>query len=354
MSRKIGLVEADVSQKIALGMYNLAKSGKVADNIFKKCALTNFFKIRDDIDPNTEMRQRKRFSTAGSGYGLTALLEYNEDPNQEWIEGLDQIKLQVYEEVKNAVYKYKSLATAVVFAEEDTDAVKGDADLIGMIKHRIKNAQKTGLKNLNTALYAVERANAKTISSLLDFVRIDPTEDREVGGINGQDREWWRNRTQESTTTTIEGFLREIIPLKLLCSNSMVGDSPDLMLCNSRVLAWFKYFMLNKIGNVTFNVDMTNLGFKDIVNYEGMTVLWDTSYPDDYVNTGQYMIDMINTDYCGIEFHKNRVFKAYPKVSLLPNGQFGDAYPIKSTCQTWTNQRRAHGKLYNINPDLTV
>lgn len=351
---KAGLIAANLSQKITLGMRNVAKSGKVADNIFAKCALITFFKIRDDINTNTEMRPRKRFSTVGSGYGITALLEYNTDPNQAWIEGMDQIALQAYEEVTSAVFDYKSLATAVVFAEEDTDAVKGDADIIGMIKHRVTNAQKTGLKNLNTAIYAVDRANSKTISPLLDFIRIDPTESRVVGGINGSTEEFWRNQTLASITTTVEGFLREIIPLKIACSSTMMGDSPDLMLCNSTIQAWFKYFMLNKIGNVTFDQDMQKMGFGDIVKYEGMTVLWDTAYPGDYANQGQYMIDMINTDYCGIEFHKNRVFKVYPEVSMLPNGQFAMAFPIKSTCQTWVNQRRAMGKLYDINSDLTV
>jgi hypothetical protein len=352
---KMGLVDANQSQKITLAMRNLAASGMVADNIFADCAITNFFKIKDAHDKKKrKIGARKRFSTKGSGYGITALLEYNTDPNQKWIEGLDQVDLQVYEEVTSAVYDYKSLATAVVFAEEDTDAVKGDADLIGMIAHRTANSISTGIGLLNSALIAVNRADAKTVSPLLDFNRIDPTESRDVGGIDGSVRTWWRNQTSSSIATTAEGFLRELIPLKISCSTNRRGDKPDLILCNSTILAWFKYFMLNKIGNVTFNVDMTKLGFDDIVVYEGMTVLWDTAYPDDYVVSGQYMLDMLNTNYCGIEFLENRVFKVYDKVSLLPNGQFGMAFPIKSTCQTWTNQRRAHGKLHNINSDITV
>jgi hypothetical protein len=182
------------------------RSGKCADNVSKGNALLN------------KLKEKGAWESA-QGRTIIQELEYSEG-NFQWYSGYEAINVSPPDVISAAEFNWKQAASSVSISGLEGDIQNvGKAQVINLLKARIKNAEHTMKNQVCVSMYSDGTGSGgKEIGGLQSLIADAPTSGV-VGGIDRQNFTFWRNQVFDATSdgtatsaTTIQSNMNGAFP----------------------------------------------------------------------------------------------------------------------------------------------
>lgn len=276
------------------------RSGETTDNVSKGNALLN------------RLREKGGWKQA-SGRSIVQELDYAENGTFMYYSGGEVLNIAASDTLTAAEFDWKQAACAVVATGLEIDVQNvGDAQVIDLMAHRIKNAQRTMKNNICNGMYSDGTGSGgKQLGGLQLLVADDPSTGT-VGGINQATYSFWKNQVYDAnsdggTAATSANIQTYMNALYLECTRGT--DKPDLILADAN---YYKLFWgsLQAIQRIT-DSKMGDAGFQNI-KFAGADVVYED-------NTGMPANHMyfLNTDFIFLRYAAKRLFKPLERVQSI-------------------------------------
>lgn len=266
-------------------------SGKIADNVTNHNALLR------------RLRSKGNTQAVPGGVKILQELDYAENGTFKWYSGYETLDISASEVLTAAEFEWKLANVNVTISGEEEMKNNGTRESIhNLLKARIKNAERTAMNNVATALYANGTGNSgKEIGGLQHLLADDPTTGI-VGGINRatSTNAWWRHQlfdfSDESVTSGEDTIQNSMNTLWRRCIRG--ADKPDLILADD---TYYAYYETSLQANLRFaSSKMADAGF-DSLKYKSADVVYDDQCPASHMY-------FLNTDYIHYRPHTRRNF----------------------------------------------
>lgn len=122
-----------------------------------------------------------------------------------WYSGADVLSIDAEENITAAEYTWKNLRASITILNSEEKKNSGDAQVLNLVKNKVKIAEKTMADLLGTGLFS-DGTDAKSIQGLRDIVATDQT----VGGISQSDYSWWQGKVDSSSTVLSMSVLQTL------------------------------------------------------------------------------------------------------------------------------------------------
>lgn len=155
---------------------------KLYDNVFISSAALNRLK-------------EKSYKKLDGGTSIMIPLEYATISSSGWYQGADTLSTSDNESVTSAEYAWKQLYANVSITRKDELVNSGDAQVIDLVKTKMKQAEKTMSQLLATGIY-----NAGSTTNAIVGLRAIVDTASTVGGISQTSYSWWQAQLDSSTT----------------------------------------------------------------------------------------------------------------------------------------------------------
>ncbi len=263
-------------------------------------------KLADNVSDNTAILQRLkekgRIKTVSGGVSILQELEYAENGTFTWYSGYEPLSIQVSDIASAAEFAYKQAAVAVTISGLEMLQNSGKEQMINLLSSRIRNAEKTMVNTIATAMYADGTGSgSKEIGGLQHLVADDSTTGT-VGGISRVTYSFWRNVVQDvsnsgstASSTTIQDHMNRLY-VQLVRNN----EGPDLILADNN---YYRHYLgsLQTIQRIT-NDKMAQAGFINL-KYMNADVVLDGGKGGNCPANHMYFL---NTDYIHYRPHADR------------------------------------------------
>lgn len=256
---------------------------KLFDNIFKAYPLTEKLLSSGQI---------KEFE---GGEKVFVDIEYGENSNVGWISKNGTIPTNDDEIITAAEDSWRILAGTVKFNDMDNIMNRGEAQLIDLMKTKIKNLEKTMKKNLATSLHTAQTGQA--MNGLPDIVSVSST----LHGIAVADFAGWIAGYADNTS-------KPLTVIDMATAYNTVSDGADhVKLVDASQTLYEKYESL-VTPQLRFKDNRTaDAGFTENLTYKGAVLVLDKLCTSDRMY-------FLNTDYLYLAFLKDRKFHSFPAV----------------------------------------
>jgi hypothetical protein len=263
-------------------------------------------KLADNVSENTailqRLKQKGRIKTVSGGNVIAQELEYAENGTFTWYSGYEPLSIQVSDVISAAEFAWKQAAVAVTISGLEMLQNSGKEKMIDLLSSRIKNAEKTMVNTIATAMYSDGTGSgSKEIGGLQHLVSNDSTTGT-VGGIARGTYSFWRNVVHDvsnagstASTTTIQDHMNRIY-VQLVRNN----EAPDLILADNN---YYRFYLgsLQTIQRIT-NDKMASAGFINL-KYMNADVVLDGGKGGNCPANTMYFL---NTDYIHFRPHADR------------------------------------------------
>lgn len=284
---------------------------KLYDNIFKAYPLLERLLFKGQV---------KEFD---SGEKIFIPIEYGENTNVAWIAKSGTITLNDPEIITAAEDAWRILAGTVKFNDLDIVLNRGAAQIVDLMKSKIKNLEKTMKKNLATALHTAQTGDV--MNGLPDIVSTTST----LHGIAVADATWWVASYADAT----------VEPLSISRMNTAyytVSDGADHVDLVDAAQAMYEKYESLVAPQLRFSDSRTaDAGFENLKFHNAIMVL------DKLCTTGA--VYFLITDYLYLAVVKDRQFHAFPAVSA--NNSIDDVVKVVFYGNLMTSNRRYQGKV---------
>lgn len=140
-------------------------------------------------------------------------------------DGYDELSTTTTDGISEAIYEWRQGATPISYSMKEV--IQNKNRLTDMVKSKMTQGQ-MGIQEgfaqalmwgnypqLGTAASLITPRQSTVNSSLFiepitKLIMFDPTTSTEIGNINQNSKDWWRNKTATSAATTYSGFLYEL------------------------------------------------------------------------------------------------------------------------------------------------
>jgi len=276
------------------------RSRTAADNITRNNALLNRMSRRGTVKP---------FS---GGRTLWQELEYAQNSTAMFYSGYEQLNISPSQIFTAAEFPIRQAAVAVSISGLEELQNAGEEEMIDLIAGRVRNAEETLRALIAWGIYS-NGSQPKSINGLQQLVAPTPT--NQVGGIDGNTWEFWRNIsfgaiTDGGAATTSANIRRymDTIYFQLIRGT----DAPDLIVGDNTT---YRLFNESLQPQQRFeDADLANAGFRSLQYMGGTPVVLDggfQGYSTDPVPVGGvpagYMW-FLNTRYVQYRPHRQRNF----------------------------------------------
>lgn len=268
----------------ALFATSLAKYKKTLTNNISE---TNAFYL--------ELKNGGRWDTeSGSAY-IAEDLVY-ELARADSYDGYDELPDNQIDGITQVIYQWRQGAVPISYSEKERKMNK--TRLVNLVDAKIMQSEE-GFKDMfNRALLQGSLANGGAsiitpwanafngslfVDPIGKFIQVDPTASNEVGNINQNTSNWWRNRIKDcssgmSTPTT---FLMGMDNLLNTC-NRGPGPKVDLILVDQTTFelwnaAYFDKYRTQAPSDADYPFDN--------IKFRGVKIVWDVSVPDAFSAT---------------------------------------------------------------------
>lgn len=265
-------------------------------------------KLADNVSDNTailqRLKQKGRIKTVSGGNVIAQELEYAENSAFVWYSGYETLSIAPSDVMSAAEFAYKQAAVAVTISGLEQLQNSSKEKMIDLLSARIRNAEKTMVNSIATAMYADGTGNSgKEIGGLQHLVSDNSTTGT-VGGINRATaaNSFWRNKVhdvsnQGSTvaTTNIQDHMNRLY-VQLVRNN----EAPDLILADN---VYYRLYLgsLQTIQRIT-NDKLGQAGFINL-KYMNADVVLDGGAGGNCPASHMYFL---NTDYIHYRPHADR------------------------------------------------
>ena len=264
-----------------------SRTGKLADNVSDNNALLKRLKERGNIRP------------VSGGTKIVEELEYGESDSI-WYTGYDKIDFTNPQLFSAAEFDLKLLAAPVGISGEELLKNAGKERVIDLLEAKIKNAEKTLMNQMSTAIYSDGTGSGgKQLTGLQALVSDAPTTGT-VGGIDRASNEFWRNHAKTSAVTA-ENIYAAMNEVYMACSRG--SDRPDIIVADDELYATYEASLVPQQRFT--NAKLAEAGFTNL-KFKGADVIYDGGVGGKCPAGHMYFL---NTEYLRLRPHKERNFK---------------------------------------------
>jgi hypothetical protein len=260
-------------------------------------------------------------------------------------------------------YDWVQTAVPVSFSDLEEFKTDGTESILSIVKAKYQQAKASiddfmslslmqGQGSIDGSSFTTALTSTVDGSVFVDpftkLIAYDPTSSLTVGGVDQSSNTWWRNKTFNSSATTLTAFLAE---LRRLHTDTQKGGggrdkSPDLHICEERTFNVYERALALQHRNPDYN--KADIPFDNII-FKNSPVVWD-EYAVDVDNGSTTITDgtwhMLNTAWMGFTYDKKKSFKLGPNVR--PNNQLVTTALMPVRGAHWTNNRRKLGVIGDI------
>lgn len=264
-----------------------SRTGKLADNVSDNNALLKRLKERGNIRP------------VSGGTKIVEELEYGQSDSK-WYTGYDTIDFTNPKLFSVAEFDLKLLAAPVGISGEELLKNAGKERVIDLLEAKIKNAEKTLMNQMSTAIYSDGTGSGgKQLTGLQALVSDAPTTGT-VGGIDRASNEFWRNHAKTSAVTA-ENIYAAMNEVYMACSRG--SDRPDIIVADDELYATYEASLVPQQRFT--NAKLAEAGFTNL-KFKGADVIYDGGIGGACPAGHMYFL---NTEYLRLRPHKERNFK---------------------------------------------
>jgi len=284
---------------------------KLYDNIFGAYPLTEKLMAKGQI---------KEFE---SGEKIFIPIEWGENSNVAWISKSGTIATEDDNIITAAEDQWRILAGTVKFNDLDNVLNRGEAQIVDLMKTKIKNLEKTMKKNLATSLHTAQTGEA--MNGLPDIVSTSTT----LHGIAVADCTVWIAGYANDTAEPLAVI--DMATAYNTCSDG--ADHVDLIDASQTLFEKYESLVAPQLrfaDSKTADAGFDNLKFKGAVCVLDKQCTSDRMY-------------FLNTDYLYMTFVKDRKFFSFPAVQAA--NQIYEVVKVVSYLNLMTSNRRMQGML---------
>ena len=249
------------------------------DNIFNACPF--FYWIHAN--------ERKRVEDGGERIVIS--LEYGKNTTiKSMSSGYDVIDTTPQEVFTAAYYTWKEVAGSTSISNKELAMNQGKNKILDLLTKLAHNTEMSFSEVIEAMIVGALTAGngGADITPINLLIKSDPTTSTAIGGINQNTYSWWRNQYKQSSASTYEQFIKEIVTMYNLCSRygSKNGKrkAPDVILCDQYYYETYLGAARAKGQVIMQNDKVADMGFGG-AKYLGATLLWDEYVPDVYTGT---------------------------------------------------------------------
>lgn len=329
--------------------------GQLRDNVFSDNKVTAF--LMDDDDGYEE--------NSDGGNRIEEELMYGENTTVAWYSGYDKIDTTPQDNVSAAYFDWRQLAGSLSISGEEEEKNKGRSQIISMLNSKRQNLEMSLKENLNEAIINAfdNGKGGNRIQPIPFHVAKDPTKSKynPLGAINGgvSENDFWRNQNISSntgSTSTVDQLEKEVKRLYRVCSLG-TGGPPNVGICDHVTWGNLEHAMDGR--KRLENEEVTaRFGF-DNLRVRQAAVMFDEKVPDvqnespyDGSDLSKGSLFFLNTKFLTLVVNPNREFE--PTDFKKPADQDAKVAQVLWMGALTSSNRRKHGVLYNIKPDLAA
>ena len=249
---------------------------KLADNIF-------------DSNPLAKRAKKNFYRAVDGGEKIVMPLEYAELTASGWYSGADVLSTTDNQSVTAAELLWKQLYANVTINRREELQNSGKAQIISLVKSKMKTAEKTMMSKMGTGLW-----NAGSTTDAIIGLRAWLNTASTVGGISQSTNSWWQSQLDSTTTTLSIGAMQSIFN-----SASIDNDVPSCAFTTRTI--YDLYYALLQPQQRFMDTETAKGGFKSLM-FNGIPVIADSYCP------ASNMV-FLNENYCHLFYHTAENFR---------------------------------------------
>ena len=283
-------------------------------------------------------------------------------------DGYDLLDTTPMDGVTMALFDFRQVSVPVTISGKEQRNNKGVGKLVDMLSTKLQQAEMGLQEFFNKMLLQGNKVNGGNlvdpyvspingslgVDPLPLLIHFDPTAAVDIGNIDQNANNWWRNQTQDvsvDSTTTTE-LIRHIETLINNCSKGP-GGVPDIAICDQTTFEWLKtaiYHRTRHEAQTTADWPFENVMFRRTM------FVWDEQVPDvanNLADTGtEGTIFMVNSKFFSVKTHKDANFVSSEFVR--PANQDAKISQIMWQGGVCVSNRRKHGVAHGIPRTFTI
>jgi len=252
---------------------------KMYDNVFNS-------------NPLLQRHKKKSYEKVDGGISAMVPLNYAVPTASGWYAGYDTLSTSDNDQITAAEYTWKQLYTNISISRLDELKNSGDAAILGLVKNKVKIAEKQMEDLLGVGLFS-NATDAKSIVGLRQIVSASNT----VGGISQSTNSWWQSQIDSSTTTLSMAAMMTQFNLA-----TINAASPSVLITTRSI--YNSYYALLQPQQRFSDSDTASGGFASLL-FNGAPVIPDSHCPSNYMF-------MLNEDYIHLWVHKDEDMRFEP------------------------------------------
>lgn len=246
-------------------------------------------KLYDNIfnsNPLIQRIKKKSYEKLDGGERIMVPLNYALISAAGWYQGADTLDTTANEVMTAAEYTWKQNYVNVSILGSEERKNSGSAQILNLVKNKVKVAEKTMLDSFSTGVYN----NGTTTNAIIGLRAIAASITSTVGSISQSSYSWW-NPQLDSTTTTLS--IPKMQERHNLCS---VNNDKPTVISTTRSLYNSYYGLLQP--QQRFQDSESAKGGFDSLMFNGCPVLPDSYCPANYMF-------FLNENYLHMFVHKD-------------------------------------------------
>ncbi len=252
---------------------------KMYDNIFNS-------------NPLLQRHKKKSYEKVDGGVSVMVPLNYAVPTASGWYAGYDTLSTTDNDQITAAEYSWKQLYTNISVSRLDELKNSGDAAILGLVKNKVKVAEKQMEDMLGTGLFS-NATDPKSVIGLRQIVATSNT----VGGISQSTNSWWQAQV-DSTTTTLS-----LAAMMTQFNLATINSAAPSVLIGTRSI-YNSYYALLQPQQRFSDSDTAAGGFASLL-FNGAPVIPDSHCPSSN-------LFMLNEDYLHLWCHKDEDMRFEP------------------------------------------
>ena len=299
---------------------------EVADNVSTHNSFYRYLKARDQV------------KTISGGYEIVRPIDYQNNATYQRFSGYDTLNVNASNVLTAAKYDWVQAAVHVTASGDELRKNAGKAQLIDLMKARVKNAMRTAANNMSIDLFG-SGSLTNQLGGLGAIITSDGT--GTVGGINSSTYTFWANQYREMSgsntwsKSTIKGDMNA-----MWLTVVRGTDSPQLIVSTNDFYAayWEGKQDLERYNDPTTATKATSLA--PALKFATADVLFDSN--SNFSATGEKMY-FINLDFMELCFMQGANWQQAD--DKIPVNQDAVLIPIIAQMQLVCSNRARQGLL---------